>query len=95
MVGGILILSLKVLILMNDLLANLDKLHTTELGIMRIRRNLGLDCSDVVDWCKEKIKVSEINHKGKNWYATFNECIITINARSFTIITAHKKRRKI
>lgn len=39
----------------NELLKNLDKLHTTELGVKRIKRNLSLDSDDVVDWCKTKI----------------------------------------
>ena len=39
----------------NELLINLDKLHTTELGVERIKRNLSLDTDDVVDWCKSKI----------------------------------------
>lgn len=39
----------------NELLKNLDKLHTTELGVERIKRNLSLDSDDVVDWCKTKI----------------------------------------
>ena len=33
----------------------LERLHTTELGALRIRRNLKLDTEDVVAWCKEKI----------------------------------------
>ena len=34
----------------NLLLNNLDKLHTTELGAGRIKRNLNLDTNDVVAW---------------------------------------------
>jgi hypothetical protein len=33
-----------------------EKLHTTELGADRIRKNLCLDVDDVVDWCKQKIR---------------------------------------
>ena len=40
----------------NELLDNLDKLHTTELGVVRIKRNLSLDTDDVVGWCRDKIK---------------------------------------
>ena len=40
----------------NELLKNVDKLHTTELGLERIKRNLSLDTGDVVDWCKTRIK---------------------------------------
>lgn len=39
----------------DELLKNLDKLHTTELGVERIKRNLFLDTDDVVGWCKAKI----------------------------------------
>lgn len=57
---------------MNDLIANIDKLHTTELGAERIKRNLSLTCADPVAWCKEKIidPRATIERKGKNWYAT-------------------------
>lgn len=75
-----------------ELLLNLDKLHTTELGIVRIKRNLLLDSDDVVSWCKEQIKnpYSSIIRKGKNWYVDIHNCVITVNAYSYAIITAHK-----
>jgi hypothetical protein len=75
----------------NELLLNLDKLHTTDLGVVRIRRNLSLDTDDVVNWCKAKIQNpnSLIIAKGKNWYIDIDNCIITVNAYSYTIITAH------
>lgn len=38
-----------------ELLDNLDKLHTTELGIERIKRNLSLDTDNVAWWCRDKI----------------------------------------
>ena len=51
----------------NELLINIEKIHTTELGIERIKRNLKLDTKDVVEWCKQKIKLSDnIIKKGKN-----------------------------
>ena len=76
----------------NDLLKNIEKMHTTELGIIRIKKNLELDTKDVVKWCKQKVKLSNnIIKKGKNWYVFFDNCVITINAKSYTIITAHKK----
>lgn len=49
-----------------DLLNNLDKLHTTELGVVRIKRNLSLNV---------------------------DEFILTVNAYSYTIITAHKEKK--
>lgn len=78
---------------MNDLIMNVDKLHTTEMGVERIRRNLSLDVDDVVDWCKTAILDCNtvIERKGKNWYAKATDCVITVNAHSYTVITAHKK----
>ena len=77
---------------MNDLILNIDKLQTTVLGAERIKRNLGIDTTDVVDWCKQLIvsPYSTIARKGKNWYAIVDGCSITVNASSFTIITAHR-----
>jgi hypothetical protein len=76
----------------NELIANLHKVHTTALGAERIRRNLCLNVDDVVDWCRQKIQNnrSSIIRKGKNWYVSTVDCIITVNAYSFTIITAYK-----
>ena len=78
-----------------DLLQNLDKLHTTEAGAERIRKNLRLDIEDVVGWCREKIESTDAKTvlKGKNWYTTSDDCTITVNAGSYTIITAHKAKR--
>ena len=75
----------------NILLENIDKVHTTELGVERIRRNLNIDDIDVVAWCKEKIldNNSIIEKAGKNWYIHVDGYIITINANSYTIITSH------
>lgn len=53
----------------NELLINIYKIHTTYLGISRIKRNLGIE-EDVVEFCKNKVldKKSLIYRKGKNWY---------------------------
>ena len=77
-----------------ELLENLDKLHTTESGVERIKRNLSLDTDDVVDWCKAKINAADavITRSGKNWYVNVDNCIITVNAYSYTIITAHREK---
>ena len=78
----------------NELLDNLDKLHTTPMGVERIRRNLslGAEIDDTAAWCKMQIESPEaaITRKGKNWYCSIGGCIITVNAYSYTIITAHK-----
>jgi len=80
---------------MNDLLENTNKIHTTDLGIMRIKRNLGIEIIDAVNWCKKKIKKADkIVKNGKNWYVYVWDVIITINAESYTIITAHKIKNK-
>jgi hypothetical protein len=69
----------------------LDKLHTTEMGVERIRRNLALTADDVVLWCRGQIEqTGNITRRGKNWYASVSNAVITINAYSYTIITAHK-----
>jgi hypothetical protein len=76
----------------NDLLRNMEKIHTTELGIMRIKRNLELETKDIVKWCKQKIQKAEsCIRNGKNWYISFDNITLTINAHSYTIITAHKR----
>ena len=79
----------------NELLKNLNKLHTTELGVERIKRNLSLDTDDVVDWCKTKINSDNavITRNGKNWYVNVDNYILTVNAYSYTIITAHKEKK--
>jgi hypothetical protein len=74
-----------------ELIQNLDKLHTTKLGVTRIKKNLLLDVDDVVTWCSSKILNSNaiIIRKGKNWYIDIDNYEITVNAYSYTIITAH------
>jgi hypothetical protein len=76
----------------SGLIDNIDKVHTTEMGLTRIARNLGLIETNIVSWCKNRILDSRclITRKGKNWYAHTDGCVITVNAHSFTIITAHR-----
>ena len=78
-----------------ELLSHLDKLHTTELGVVRIKRNLSLDIDDIVEWCKDKISSvhSITTRRGKNWYVNVDDIVITVNAYSYTIITAHRDKR--
>ena len=62
------------------------------MGVDRIKRNLKIDVDDVVQYCYDKI-VSDraiVERKGKNWYVTVDDCKITVNMHSYTIITAHK-----
>ena len=79
---------------MNDkkiLLDNIDKIHTTKMGVDRIKRNLKIDSDDVVKYCKNKMldKKCNIYKQGKNWYCEVENIKITINSDSYTIITAH------
>lgn len=73
------------------LLDNIDKIHTTEMGIDRIKRNLKIDTLNVVEYCKNKILDINCNvyMLGKNWYCETDTIKITINSYSYTIITAH------
>ncbi|MBQ3219765.1 MAG: DUF3781 domain-containing protein [Clostridia bacterium] len=75
----------------NELIKNLDKLKTTLNGAIRIRKNLGINSVNPVEWCKTQItsKNSTVRREGKNYYVKANGYEITINASSFTIITAH------
>lgn len=77
-----------------ELLGNLDKIHTTKMGVDRIKKNLNIDIEDVVNYLVNKIKSSNvvIERKSKNWYVTTHNIVITINAYSYTIITAHKRK---
>ena len=73
------------------LIQNINKIHTTEMGVGRISRNLDIT-GDVVEYCKKKILKDEsvVERKGKNYYVHIDNCVITVNASSYTIITAHK-----
>lgn len=80
----------------SELLNHLDELHTTELGMERIKKNLSLDTDDVIAWCKDKISSTYaiVTRRGKNWYVNADNLVITVNAHSYTIITAHREKRK-
>ena len=75
------------------LIENIGKVHTTEMGVGRIKKNLDLEDVDVVKWCRDRILDNDarIERNGKNWYVMIDDCVITVNASSYTIITAHKK----
>ena len=81
---------------MNDLIQNIDKIHTTPAGDERVRRNLSLQTGDIVTWCKDAVKRADIIiGRGKNWYVYSGGVVITINARSCTIITAHRINARV
>lgn len=78
----------------DELIKNLDKLHSTPMGYDRIKKNIGLlgDDLEIIFQCKKMIlnPQSKIERNGKNWYVQFDDVKLTVNAFSFTIITAHK-----
>lgn len=76
------------------LIENMDKIHTTEMGIGRIQRNLEID-TEPVEYYISKLKQenSVVTKEGKNYYVNVDDCVITINSSSFTIITAHKNKK--
>ncbi len=80
-----------------NVLSNINRLHTTKMGFIRIKNNLKLETNEVLDYCKKLIENNNsiIYKKGKNYYCEMNNIIITINSYSYTIITAHiiKKER--
>ncbi len=79
-----------------ELSALLDNLHTTPMGEERIRRNAAPNEDDVIAWCKERIKTPDavIERRGKNFYITSGGCTLTVNAYSYTVITAHRSQKR-
>lgn len=73
-----------------DLIENLDKIHTTKLGIERVRKNLKIDDIDIIKFIVEKINLenSEVRKQGKNYYVYVDNYVFTINSSSYTVITA-------
>ena len=73
------------------LIENIAKIHTTEMGVGRIQKNLGID-EEPVSYCISKLEQDSpvVTKEGKNYYVEVDGCRITINSSSFTIITAHK-----
>ena len=74
----------------NILISNINKIHTTKLGIERIKNNLKIN-NDVVTYLKNKIldKNAKIYKQGKNYYCYIDNIRITINSNNYCIITAH------
>jgi hypothetical protein len=72
----------------------IERLHTTPSGEERLRKNLGLpDSTDVVAWSRKFVRSAapeDISRKGKNWYVTNQGVTLTINANSFSLITARR-----
>ena len=75
---------------MEKLIDNIDKIHTTKLGVDRIKSNLNINC-DVVNYCKKLILCNDVKiyKLYNNYYCEKDNIRITINSYSYTIITAH------
>ena len=74
-----------------DLLSNIDKIHTTELGKKRISKNLNIKENQSIKYCIDIIKNKNtiIYKQEKNYYCENNNIRITINSYNYSIITAH------
>ena len=75
----------------NDLINNIDLIHTTKLGEERIKKNLNIN-GDIILYIKKLLLNKNINiyKKGKNYYGEVNNIKVTINSYNFCIITAHR-----
>lgn len=64
------------------LINNINKIHTTNMGLDRIKKNLKLDNYDIIEYIKNIIKNKDtiIYKKGKNYYCETDNTIITINS---------------
>lgn len=76
-----------------ELSALLTNLHTTPRGEERIRRNVSPNAEDLIAWCRARITAPDavVDRRGKNFYITSGGCTLTVNARSHTVITAHRR----
>ena len=64
----------------------------TELGYIRVVNNLNLEKNtDIIEYSKNMIldKDSKVYKANKNFYVDLNNVRLTINATTYTIITAH------
>lgn len=73
----------------------LEELHTTELGAVRMRKALYLlPSDDPIAWCKAVIYQHGVNlilREGKNWYITTDQFELTVNASTLNVITARSR----
>lgn len=74
----------------------LENLHTTTRGAERIRRNVSPNAEDIIAWCRERITAPDavIERRGKNFYITSGGCTLTVNVGSYTVITAHRSKKR-
>lgn len=54
---------------MDSLVKSLDRLHSTPMGLERIRHNRSLQTDDIILWCQEAINNADrITRQGKKWF---------------------------
>ena len=74
------------------LLKHIDEIHNTELGEKRIKRNIGLYETEIIPEIEDALTINSdvttVTRKGKNYYVKYRDVEYTINASSYTIITA-------
>ena len=74
------------------LLRHIDEIHTTELGEQRIKRNIGLYATEIIPEIEDALtfhsKFTVVRRRGKNFYVRYRDIQYTINASSYTVITA-------
>jgi len=80
------------------LIENIDRLHTTPMGVDLIKRNLKLDTYDVVGYCKNLILSPQchITQQGKNWYCEIRNTRLLLILTAIRLLphTSLKKKRK-
>lgn len=80
---------------MIDICQITNGLHTTDLGAVRVIRNLNLPSdTDVIGYVRALMKnsnQSDWERRGKNFYFHASDMVFTVHAHSFTLITAHKR----
>lgn len=80
-------------------LENIESLHTTELGLQRIKKNIGRPAAETEEelmaFCKNLIKADDckIEKMGKNWYCKKDDIEITVNSYNYCIITGKKIKK--
>ena len=82
---------------MPEILENIEKIHTTELGVQRIKKNICRPAEEteveLISFCKLLIEAPDCNieKRGKNWYCRKDNIELTVNSYNFCIITAKIK----
>ena len=72
---------------------SVQSLHAAGLGALRIKRNLNLETDDVVAGPRAVVAATlpdSVIQRGKNYYIYGSDFVLTTNAHSNTVITAHK-----